>query len=236
MNRITLLLIGTIAISGCSQFTTNSKELTALQGSADAAGESYVACVKANGLSNANQGAVDFASSVQLAVKTCQTEQDAFRQAQEESLGAQMMLTGKPVEESVAALNKRASNEIAEELLAGGAVASAPQTAVPAGAAIAGVAAGSAAARAASTVATPVDGWSAEQRIYLDCVADEAVKYAGLEEGAATIAEVVENRCSSYLGPPNAALQQEARAVAMGAVMDARLKAPPRESPESLER
>ena len=226
MNRITLLLIGTIAITGCSQLTTNSKELAALQGIADAAGESYVACVKANGLSNANQGAVDVASSIQLAVKTCQTEQDAFRQAQEESLGAQMMMTDTPVEESVAALNERASNEIAEELLAGGAVASAPQTVAPAGAAIAGVAAGSA---AASTVAAPVDGWSAEQRIYLDCVADEAVKYAGLEEGAATIAEVVENRCSSYMGPPNAALQQEARAVAMGAVMDARLKAPPRE-------
>lgn len=233
MNRITLLLIGTIAITGCNQFTTNSKELAALQGIADAAGESYVACVKANGLSNAIQGAVDFASSVQLAVKMCQTEQDAFRQAQQESLGAQMMMTDKPVEESVAALNERASNEIAEELLAGGAVASAPQTAAPAGAAIAGVAAGSA---AASTVAAPVDGWSVEQRIYLDCVADEAVKYAGLEEGAATIAEVVENRCSPYMGPPNAALQQEARAVAMGAVMDARLKAPPGELPESLER
>ena len=171
MNRITLLLISTIAIAGCSQLTTNSKELAALEGVADAAGESYVGCVKADGLSNAGQGAVDVATAVQLAVKSCQTEQAAFRQAQEEFLGARMMMTKKPVEESVVALNERASNEIAEELLARGAVASAPQTVAPASAAIAGVAAGSS---AASTVAPPADGWSAEQRIYLDCVADES--------------------------------------------------------------
>jgi hypothetical protein len=232
MNRITLLLISTIAITGCSQLTTNDKELASLKGIADAAGESYVGCVKANGLSNAGQGAVDVATSVQLAVKSCQTEQGAFRQAQEEYFGAQMLMTEKPVEESVAALNERASNEIAEELLARGAVASAPQTVAPAGAAIAGVAAGSA---AASTVAPPVDGWSAQQRIYLDCVADEAVKYASLDESSTVIAEVVQNKCSSYMGAPNAALQQEARAVGMGAVMDARLKAPARELPQSLE-
>jgi hypothetical protein len=231
MNRITLLLISTIAIAGCSQLTTNDKELASLKGIADAAGESYVVCVKADGLSNAGQGAVDVATSVQLAVKSCQAEQGVFRQAQEEYFGAQMLMTEKPVEESVAALNERASNEIAEELLARGAVASAPQTAA-ASAAIAGVAAGSA---AASTVAPPADGRSAEQRIYLDCVADEAVKYASLDESSTVIAEVVQNKCSSYVGAPNAALQQEARAVGMGAVMDARLKAPARELPQSLE-
>jgi hypothetical protein len=62
---------------------------------------------------------------------------------------------------------------------------------------------------------------------------DAAVKYAELDEGAAAIAEVAHSRCSSYMDSANAALQQEGRAVAMGAVMDARLKGPARKLPQT---
>ena len=69
-------------------------------------------------------------------------------------------------------------------------------------------------------------GWTAEQRIYIDCMEDQGRKYASLEETAATIAEVAHSRCDDYMGGPNPALEKEGRTAVMGAVFDARLPAP----------
>jgi hypothetical protein len=226
-----LLVLSLLVLMGCSQFTTSAQEESALQSSAESLGDAYVECVKTNGISNAQQASIDAATAVTMAQNTCRPALESYKEAQNKYLSSQAMMTKKPLEEAVDALNARAVDEVGTGLLAA-APATAPVagTATPAAAAAVGSAA---AVTATQPAARPSTGWTAEQRIYLDCMEDSAVKYAGLNESAAAIAEVAHSRCSSYMDSANAALQQEGRAVAMGAVMDARLKGPPRNLPQN---
>jgi|GEM_PF-1772948 len=221
MKKITVLLVGMVSISSCSQMTTNKSELAALGTTAENDGDVYVACVVNKSLDNAAKAAIDVASLVELAGNACQSELDQYKSSQEAYLGAQVMMTGKPLQQSVDALNEHARTEVGEALLS--AADSAPT------AASAGVATAVAAGAASSAPAQPANGWNADQRVYLDCMEDQAHKYSGVNESASVIADVAQSRCKAYMaGPGAAALEQEGRTVVMGMVLDAKLASPAR--------
>jgi hypothetical protein len=221
MKKITMMLTCMLSVAACSQMTTNKSELAALQTTADISGDAYVGCVVKNSLSNTSKNVIDVATAVQLAGNVCQTELNQFKGDQEEYLGAQVMLTKKPLQESVTALDERATTEVGEALLA--AADSSPAVTVP-------LAAGTAATVTSGAGAVPPSsGWDAEQRVYLDCMEDQARKYAGLDETASVIADVAQSRCKSYMpGAGMAALEQEGRTLVMGTVLDAKLAGPDR--------
>jgi len=213
-----LLLIVLLFVSACAQMSTNERERDELQQSAVNVGDSYIACVKAKAAEYASGSNSDASMAFQVASGSCQQELDAYKTAQNSYLSSKQMLTSKPLEESVDALNDRAETELAEEWLKNPATTSA----VPAASAAA-VSAGV----AVESGATNGD-WNTDQRIYLDCMEDQADKYIALDESATAIAEVAQDRCKSYLEPGSgtSALEQEGRALVMGAVMDARLEQP----------
>ena len=134
-------------------------------------------------------------------------------------------MTKKPLQASLDALNDSAEKELARNLAnrSQGAAVTAP-----AGSAAAQAGAGAGAAAAGKAVkpvpAQPAGGWTADQRVYLDCMEDQARKYAGVDESASDIADVAISRCRDYLGSGGgtAALQQEGRMLVMGAVLDAK--------------
>jgi hypothetical protein len=197
-------------LAACSQLTTNKDELAALQLAAEQRADGYVECIKSNSLANVAKNTIDVATAVKLAKDDCGAELAAFETAQEKYLGAQMMMTDKPLAAALDAVDERAEKEVGAALLVTGtaAVAAAP------------AAAGNPAAPAAAAPAS----WSAQQRVYLDCMEDQANKYAGLNESASVIADVAHSRCKTHaVAPGTAALTEEGRALVMGAVMDARL-------------
>jgi hypothetical protein len=197
-------------LAACSQLTTNKDELAALQLAAEQRADGYVECIKSNSLANVAKNTIDVATAVKLAKDDCGAELAAFETAQEKYLGAQMMMTDKPLAAALDAVDERAEKEVGAALLATGtaAVAAAP------------AAAGNPAAPAEAAPAS----WSAQQRVYLDCMEDQANKYAGLNESASVIADVAHSRCKTHaVAPGTAALTEEGRALVMGAVMDARL-------------
>jgi len=223
MNKLTAVLILMLFVTSCAQLTTSKSKLAGLKNTADNVADEYVSCVVKNTLSNASQNVVDVAALAQMAASQCQSELDSYESAQTEYLAAQVMLTKKPLQESVDALNKRATLESTEALVA--AAENQPAGSAPSMAAAPVAVAGAAATVAASAPAAAPGGWNAGQRIYLDCMEDQANKYAGLNESAVVIADVAQSRCKSYMtGPGAAALEQEGRTLVMGTVFDAKLQ------------
>jgi hypothetical protein len=129
------------------------------------------------------------------------------------------MLTDKALADSIEALNERAKTEIALQL-----VNKPAQPGLPAAATVAAATAPAPGIPAGNTAATT--GWTPQDRIYLDCMEEQAKKYSGLNESATVVADVAQSRCRSYQGGSNAALEQEGRALAMGLIMDAKLAKP----------
>ena len=208
-----VVLMAQIFLFGCAQFTTSQEELADMNSIAQARADAYIECLKreAAGMS----ASTDASFLRDAAMQRCETEMDAYRDAQSGYLGAQFMMIGKELDASVAALDKRGRNEIAEMLVTQPGMTPTPTPAF-------------APAVAAATAATAPAVWNAEQRIYLDCMQDQGEKYAALNEGVDRIADVASTRCRSYLGTEaRQALEQEGRAVVMGAVFDARLEAAP---------
>jgi hypothetical protein len=214
------LLFTAVILSGCAQFTTDDQELAALKSTSDDYADAYVNCVT----SEAEQylmNSADAAFIVDVARNNCETALDSYTEAQSEFLGAQYMVYQDKLDESVADLDRRSRDEVSLLVLTRGqpqAISAAPTTTVNAGA-------GSTARTAVPGAATgaPAAGWTSEQRVYLDCMEDQAHKYAALEETAPTIAEVAQNRCRNYMGGANATLEQEGRSLVMGIVFDARV-------------
>ena len=225
MKKLIVILVGIFLLASCSQLTTNKSELATLKSTADNFADAYVGCVVNSATSNASKNAIDVATAVKLAGGYCQTELDQFKKSQEEYLGSQFMMTTKPLAESVDALNDRATTEVGEALLA--AADDQPSIAAPV---VAGSAAAAVAASPSSASAAPAtNGWTADQRVYLDCMEDQARKYSGLNESTTVIADVAQSRCKSYMaGPGSAALEQEGRTLVMGMVLDAKLQGPGR--------
>jgi hypothetical protein len=218
MHKFFVLSLGACLLAGCSQFTTSKEESAALEAAAAARGDAYVNCVTQKGLSYTGQSSGEISTVMQVATAACQPALDSFKSAQEALLKTRIILTDKALAASVDALNERARTDIAGQLVnKPGAPSAAPVAATAVTAPTAAVA----------NSAPPATGWTAEQRIYLDCMKDQAKKYGSLNESAAAIADVAQSRCKSYLGTANAALEQEGRALAMGVVMDAKLLTKP---------
>jgi hypothetical protein len=208
------LAVFVAGISGCAQFTTSPEEQAVLELAAEKEAEAYIACVK--GQAAEIYSTTDPAFIRDAVTSRCEDERKAFIAAEKESLNAKYMLVDKPLKESLTALDDRARIELAETLLARPATPANPQVARSATLAPVMVkAAGSAPA-----------SWNEQQRIYIDCMEDQADKYAGLSESAEAISDVAVMKCRDYLGVESVvALEREGRAVVMGRVMDKRLEA-----------
>jgi hypothetical protein len=210
--RAAVLLTMTLVL-GCAQFTTSKEELADMDSIAQARANEYIDCIKreAAGMS----ASTDASFLRDAAMQRCEPQLDAYKEAQSDYLNGQFMMISKELDASVAALDKRARNEIAEMLVSQPGMTPTPTPAF-------------APAVAAATAATAPAVWNADQRIYLDCMQDQGEKYASLDESVDRIADVASTRCRSYLGTEaRQALEQEGRAVVMGAVFDARLEAVP---------
>ena len=212
-HKSNFILFGAVILAGCAQFTTNEQELAALGSAAENEADSYVACVKTEAANYASSEE-EISYVVNSAGRECQAELDKYEAVQSEFLSAQYMMIDSKLEESTAAVNQRATDEVAAMMLT-----RQPQVASPssAGGLNPGIAAG-------ATAAVPVAGWNSEQRVYLDCMQDQARKYVDLNENAPSIAEVAQSRCKNYMGGANAVLEQEGRTLVMGIVFDARLQ------------
>jgi hypothetical protein len=214
------ILFMAVLLSGCAQFTTDDEELAALKITSDKYADAYVSCVTKEAEQYLMNSA-DAAFIVDVARNNCKPALDSYTEAESEFLDAQYMVYQSKLDESVASLDKRSRDEVSLMVLTRGqpqAVSAAPAATVSAGA-------GSTvqAAAPAAAVGVPAAGWTSEQRVYLDCMEDQAHKYASLDEGAPTIAEVAQSRCQSYMRGSDPALQQEGRSLVMGIVFDARV-------------
>lgn len=201
-----LTLVGMLCAASCSQITTNKDELSALEATADQLGDDYVTCVVSQSMDKMSATALDVTTAIKLAGDACKGDLAQFEQTQKEYLSAQYIMTAKPLQASIDALNERATIKVGEAVMSSAAIATV--AAPPAGA---------------------VGQMSSERQAYLDCMQAQADKYAGLDESAPVIADVAQDRCKSYLaGPEAAALEQEGRAMVMGVVLDAKLAGPDR--------
>jgi hypothetical protein len=220
MKKIPVTLTVLLLVASCSQFTTNRDKLAELETIANNDGDAYVSCVVGSALNILPSNSIDVATAIQISSQACEADLNLFRISQDEFLSARIIMTKKPLQESINALNERATIEVGEALLSE--TRAQPTAAIPA-------ALGTAAIVTSEPSTTYSDGnvWSSEQQAYLDCMEDLAHKYAGLDESTTVIADVAQNRCKSQLaGPKAAALEQEGRATVMGIVLDAKLEAP----------
>jgi hypothetical protein len=199
-------------LTGCSQLTTSKKELAGMDDAANLKADLYVDCLKRE--AGTFTGSTDAAFMLDAAQRRCDSEMDAYVAAQSAFLSSQFMMIDKELAKSVDSLNERGRAEIAEMLLT---------QPTPASAAAVSLAP---AVTAAAIIVTP-STWTADQRVYLDCMQDQAKKYAGLSESGAAIADVAASRCRSYLTEDSRqALETEGRAQVIGNVMDQRLQMP----------
>jgi hypothetical protein len=177
LNKL-LFLVMTIVIagvSGCAQFTTNDAELAELQLASENQAQAYINCVQSEAAeiySTTDPGFIRDAVT-----SRCEDEQQAFVAAEKKALGAQYMMIDKHLKASVEQLDDRARIELAETLLA--------RPATPANPASAPVAPMVAVAASTKPIA-----WNEQQRIYLDCMEDQADKYSSLNESAEAISDV----------------------------------------------
>ncbi len=214
-----VFVLGALGLLGaCAQFSTNDAERAALQARVDQQAAAFLDCVRRE--AGAYLGSSTDAAFVYDALAgSCAADLDTYKAGKTELLETEVMLTSKPLEAAVADLNQQARGIIAAAMAGGGAAAAAPGMPAATPAAAAAVAAAPAPLNAA-----PAGGWTPEQRVYLDCMVEQAKRYSSLSESAATIAEVAQNNCRSYLTGSNpAALAQEGRALVLNQVFEARV-------------
>ena len=241
--KIVVAIFGLMLLSGCAQYLTNDSERAALIRSADQKADVYLQCVQ-NESGELLDISQDAAFIVERAKSACASELESYRMAQSDYLETEYIMIDPALTESVAALDQRSMDSVAQMLMesSGGDAASAlaatpaagsagtPATS-GAGAASAGIA-GSSTATAGNSAAAPAASVppdftpSFDQRVYLDCMRDQASKYVRLNESAADIAAVAANRCRTHLtGGNRAVLEEQGRMLVMGAIFDARVQA-----------
>lgn len=237
MHKFYALITVACLLAGCSQFTTSKQEQGALAATAAAQGDAYVDCVTRNALSYTGQNSGEIGTVMTVASAACQSALASYTAAQDAYLQTQVMLTDKALDDSIAALNDRAKEDIAQQLVnrpasAGAAAAAASATVVPAAtpapAAPVPVSTVTGTQPATQVAAPAAAGWTPEQRIYLDCMTEQGRKYSGVNESATVVADVAQSRCRNYLREGNAALEQEGLALVMGEILDAKLDKPAR--------
>ncbi len=216
MKKNTWLIMGISLLAGCAQFTTNDQELAQLDRAARNKANTYVGCVTREAekflVNSADAGFI-----VDVARNNCTAALDDYKAAQSEFLDAQFMMIKDKLKESVELTDDRARNEIALMV-----ITRQQQSQLSPAATIGAAVPRPAAAPITRAAGTPTS-WTPDQRVYLDCMEDQARKYTSLKESAETIAEVAQSRCRDYMGGPNAALAQEGRTLVLGTIFDARV-------------
>lgn len=220
-----------LLLSGCAQMNARVDESADLASAAELKGDAYKLCLRQTakrlfGMSQEAGFVVDSARS------SCSVQLNDYKKAQTEYLETKYMQTGDELEKSVAALEEKSRLDVVAMLVAAEGTASIPRQTASVSAAVSSAAAGATAPPVATVASTrPVTGAFTpdfEQRIYIDCMEDQARKYVRLNETAAAIAEVAANRCKPHLtGNNQYALEREGRAVVMADVFDARLDVSP---------
>jgi hypothetical protein len=252
MNRI-VAIAGLAMVAGCAQYTTSDSERNSLSASADIKAARYLECVRTESMQLLGVSR-DAAFVVERAKSSCASELESYRMAQADLLETQYIMYDYQLEAAVAELDQQSQNAVTDMLVdanvatagspgraagaevtaAGAAAAPVAQTRPPASVSPSASAAAvpAAAGRASSTPVRPAPPAeqdfepSFEQRVYMDCMRDQASKYVRLNESAADIAEVAANRCRTHLtGSNRGSLEAEGKVMVMGAIFDARLQA-----------
>ncbi len=201
-------------LGACAQFTTSDDERAALQARTDQQAAAYLDCVKREALLY-TESSSDAAFVYESVADRCAGDLESYKAIKTELLETDVMMTSKPLAVAVDDLERQARVVIADQMVAGRA---------PAGAAPAAVPAARASAAPSAVPPPPAGGWATDQRVYLDCMLEQAKRYSTLNESAETIAEVAQNNCRSYLTGSNAgALAQEGRAVVLNQVFESRV-------------
>jgi hypothetical protein len=253
MNRIVALtgLAGLVSLAGCAQYTTSDSERNSLSTTADIKAARYLECVRTESMQLLGVSR-DAAFVVERAKSNCASELESYRLAQADLLETQYIMYDAQLEAAVARLDGQSEDAVTDMLVdanvtpagspgraagtevAGATAAAAPVAQARPPAAVPGSAAAAAPAAAGRASATPVRPPpvqqdfepSFEQRVYMDCMRDQASKYVRLKETAADIAEVAANRCRTHLtGSNRGSLEAEGKVMVMGAIFDARLQA-----------
>lgn len=200
MKQHLAMLATALIAGGCAQFTTSGTERGQLEAGARAAGDAYVACLASEARRYAGTSR-DVAAVTGVARGNCTTARDAAARAQASLQESQYILSAPEVEAALKDLDKRGDAEIARLVLdpATPVAAPAPAAAAPA---------------AGSTTTTPAP--------YLDCMREQASRWADVAEPATVIADAAHGRCAGRLaGVAGAdALEREGRAVVAGIVLD----------------
>ena len=220
--RLLGLLALMLSVAACSQFTTSKEEQAELQQAADASAAGYLDCIRREALLY-----VDSDTSPEFIVDAvrsrCDNALNSYAAARKAYLETEVMLVEKPLEASIQELQQQARTLVAEEAVRTG---SAP-LATAAASAAATAPARSVKQRAAAGVGVAPGAairWSSEQRVYLDCMANEAKRYARVQESAEVIAEVAAATCEPYLtADDTAALLSEGRTRLLRTILDARV-------------
>jgi len=220
--RLILLLITTIGVTACSQFTTSKEEKAELQQATDAAAAGYLDCIKREALlyvdSDAAPGFI-----VDAVRSRCDNALNSYAAARKTYLETEMMMVDDALEESLAELQQQARTLVAEEAVRTGSKPLATAAASAAATAPAQSVRQRAAAGRGQKPGAPLR-WSAEQRVYLDCMAEQARRYARVQESAEVVAEVAAATCEPYLtAADTAALLSEGRTRLLRTVLDARV-------------
>jgi hypothetical protein len=254
MSRI-VAIAGLALLAGCAQYTTSDNERSSLAASADIKAARYLECVRTESMQLLGVSR-DAAFIVERAKSKCASDLESYRMAQADVLETQYMIFDDQLEAAVQKLDQQSEDAVTEmlvdanispagspgraaaaEVSAAGAVGAAaapvaqarPPAAVPRSApAPVPVAAGRAGSEPARTPPPAPEDFepSFEQRVYMDCMRDQASKYVRLNESAADIAEVAASRCRIHLtGANRGSLEAEGKVLVMGAIFDARLQA-----------
>jgi hypothetical protein len=225
MNKVfsvSFIAASLMTMAGCAQFTTSDADLANMKSVADTRAEEYISCMKTE--ASTITSSTDYAFIAQAVSSRCKTSLDTYRAAQKEYLSAQYLITTKPLNLAVADLEERGQNEVAEMLVSRDADPAAAPVAAPAQSSPGFTLPSTSVAAASAAAVSVVAKWNPEQRVYLDCMDEQADKYARLSESAESIAAVAADRCRSYLTVERRqALEEEGRVQVMGKIMDQRV-------------
>jgi hypothetical protein len=215
-------LLAMLGVAACSQFTTSKEERAELQQATDAAAAGYLECIKREALLYVDsETAPEFI--VDAVRSRCDNALNSYVAARKAYLETEVMLVEKPLEASVQELQQQARTLVAQEAVRTGSTSLATAAASAAATAPAQSVRQRAAAGVGVQPGAPIR-WSSEQRVYLDCMAEQAKRYARVQESAEVIAEVAAATCQPYLtSTDTAALLAEGRTRLLRTVLDARV-------------
>lgn len=199
VKKFLLPATGGLLLASCSGSDTENLELAKLDRASRVAADEYVACVIAQAESLlAESNDQDFI--VSAARSNCAASLEEYEAARSEFLDEQYMMYGDKLDASVRRVDERAGNEAALIVL------TSQQQSLAAG------------------VASRTDtDWNPDQRVYLDCMETQALKYRGVNQSPDTIVALANEVCRPYTRGPNQALEKEGRAIVLDRVFDPQL-------------